>query len=290
MRVAPWILVCAATCVGFTALAGPKPEKPAPKSFKPPVKLAASAKSSKAIAPFDQPALGVLTGLVVAELFTSQLSAFKQSAKTRASAVALVHDVLTATDGQAQALLKKPSTKKIDSAGVGEIKKQLEQAQAQLKALKLKPSKRAALKLHKTVQSALAKAGKVAARIDSRAQVKARVAALNALIGEDGLIGANGLIGEDGLQPAAKQSGVVALVGEDGLIGAKGLIGEEGLVGSISKLSASVGKLNGSAGQLSGAGKQLSSALHSKLGTTHKASFSQLRQRNMVLLEQLKSL
>ena len=290
----------------LASISGPAlaaPHKNAPRSHKAIPHSSALRITPKMLSAFDNPLISSTAGVHIASVLLTQAWKSRSTAPRRAHAVALAKSSLFSS----RTLLSRALAEaRRHHRKTGELQRQYRAVAKALTALNRLPAKPNLAQLRKAAGSsslALLQGDVALGRHDRHGVAKERAAAVNALIGEDGLIaligengskaiigenGSKAIIGESGSKALIGEDGTHALIGEDGIMALNALIGEDGLVADTVAKTGSVPKLAGHAHKLAAQQRTLAGALHS--GRAGAAVGSALRQAALANTAMVRSL
>lgn len=239
----------------------------------------------KMLSAFRDPLISSTAGLHIASVLLSQAWKGKSTARRRARAVALARSALLSSRALVARALRQARRHHRKAPQLVAQSRGIAQALAALQKLPARPSRLQVRRAAGSSGIALLRGDALLGRHHKHGIAKERAAAVNALIGEDGLVA---LIGEDGSKAIIGENGSHALIGEDGMMALDALIGENGLVADTVAKTRSVPKLAGHAHKLAAQQRTLAGALHS-----HRAGAavgSALRQAALANSAMVKSL
>ncbi len=279
-------------CVPASAAAAPSKKKPTSHKVAP--HHAALRITPKMLSAFNDPLISSTAGVHIASVLLTQAWKGKSTTARRAHAVSLAKSALYSS----RALLARGlHDARVHHKKAPELEGQYRSVLKALSALQKLPAAPSTVQLRKAATGssiALLRGDALVGRHDKHGIAKERAAAVNALIGEDGLvaiIGENGsqaLIGENGSKALIGENGSQALIGEDGMMALDALIGEDGVVADAVSKTRSVPKLAGHAHKLAAQQGAMASAL--KSGKGGAAVGSALRQAALANSAMVKSL
>lgn len=194
-------------------------------------------------------------GVQIAQVVLTQ--AWKDRTATPARRAAAVALALSALSSARLVITRALANKKLAPASRQRLQAQLagvDKALGSARALPAKPGVAQVRKAATAASIALLEADARVGKLDKHGVVEVRAAAVNAIIGENGLVA---LIGENGSQ---------ALIGEEGLMAVNAIIGESGLAASAVAKTRGESKLGAPARALATSTRAAASALHGNKG------------------------
>jgi hypothetical protein len=250
----------------------------------------------KMLSAFDDPLVSSTAGLHIASVLLQQAWKGDMSPSARAHAVALASSALSSSKQIVANAQSKPAQKKLHAA-LGAQGTAIDKAIAATAALPAHPTGPEVRKAATAANLALAQGEIALTKVDPHGIAKSRAAAINAIIGETGLVtiigetGSKAIIGENGSQAIIGETGSQAIIGETGMVAVNALIGETGLVASTVAKTSGDTKLKAPAQKLSAAGQAVTGALKgAKSAAALKNALGQAAIANRAMMQGLQQL
>lgn len=241
----------------------------------------------KMLSAFDDPLVSSTAGLHIASVVLEQAWKGDVSPSARAHAVALASSALSSSKQIVAHALSTPGHEKQRPA-LGAQATAVDKAMAAVGSLPAQPTGPAVRKAATAASLALLSGEVSLGKLDPHGIAKSRAAAIDAIIGETGLVT---IIGENGSQAIIGETGSQAIIGETGMVAVNALIGETGLVASTVAKTSRDTKLKAPAQKLVVAQQAMAGALKGGKGAAAlKSALGQAALANHAMMQGLQQL